>query len=1037
LSEEQPDQPALARDSPVLGLLFVASGFSAVAYQVILSRYVQLIVGSTAYAISALLVAFMLGMSLGSALGGRLADRSRQPLRVYALAEAAIGAYCIAFPLIFPQLQALYLAIAPPIEGPVGPRTAVRFAIGVVAFVLPSVFMGITTPAFTKALAAGRPDMGQRLAHLYALNVFGAAAGALFTAYLLVPRLGLVGSIALASAMNFAVALLALRAARDLPAPAERQPTGAPEGTAGAGSGRLAILLAAALLSGLLSFGLEIVWTHLLAILLGNSVYAFGLMLGALLLGLAGGARLSQNLAGSEERSLTWIGLAQVLAGLFVVLTLGVWDEVPRVFLLFARSSPTFALLEAVRFAVAFALMLLPTTLIGTSFPLVLRCAGTRTSTFGRQVGLVYAVNTLGAVAGAIGGSALLLPGMGSLGSLRFLGVLLMLGGAGLVALLSPARSRLLWAAASAGLAVGGWLLPVQWDFNSLSLASSIYLGRSATEGGEMVFRREDATGGLTTVVRNRDVLTLLTNGKFQGDDNEEVPIQHRLANIPTLFTPGRERALVVGLGTGVTLASLAAHGFEKVVCAEISAPIVSAADRHFSHVNGGVLHWPDVELIQDDGRSVLLERPDRYDVVSVEVTTIWFAGVGSIYSEEFYRLVSSRLKRNGVLLQWFPMHHLSARNLYLVVNTMRRVFPFVSVWNHRHQGFVVASREPLALDLASIRADLAREQLRPYLRELASGSPLELLDDLVITDRDSDGFLDAMADLLLASRDLRSTDTWPVLEYETPKDILSNFSYFQNRATLQRFRSHQPFPFRGEPSPAERVLAEAAFARSWADPRALPRIAQLWAGEPEASAAAGRWVMDELTGEDAEGSGADSDALRDLATSLPHVSALLAGGAASVECRTPPSVVTEQSIVPLAVVAVSGLSLEETQPRAVTDRKVSAEWGQGWLVRPAGQPPRLDLALPGPRRLGALHLAVRPIDGDVVRARVFGRDASGRWHPLAGGDRRTETRCREERLYRLLDGPPLDTLRVELQGHSLSSRISVQEIWAEAADGR
>ena len=145
----------------------------------------------------------MLGISIGSVLGGRLADRTTHPLRLYALAEAAIGAYCILFPLAFPWLQDFYLAIAPPIgEGADGPRNAIRFLVGVAAFLLPSVFMGITTPAFARALSAGRPDLGRWLARLYGWNTFGAAMGAFLTAYLLVPVLGLVGGMALVSGLQ-------------------------------------------------------------------------------------------------------------------------------------------------------------------------------------------------------------------------------------------------------------------------------------------------------------------------------------------------------------------------------------------------------------------------------------------------------------------------------------------------------------------------------------------------------------------------------------------------------------------------------------------------------------------------------------------------------------------------------------------------------------------------------------------------------------------------------------------------------------------
>ena len=184
----------------LLALFFIGSGFSALAYQVILSRYAQLIVGATAYAISALLVAFMLGMSAGAALGGRWADRTDHPLRVYAIAEGAIGLYCISFPVLFPWFTELYLSVVPTIgESTFLARNVVRFALGVGAFVLPTSFMGTTTPAFARAVASHREDSGAWLARLYGWNTFGAALGALTTAYLLVPKLGLVGSMLLAN----------------------------------------------------------------------------------------------------------------------------------------------------------------------------------------------------------------------------------------------------------------------------------------------------------------------------------------------------------------------------------------------------------------------------------------------------------------------------------------------------------------------------------------------------------------------------------------------------------------------------------------------------------------------------------------------------------------------------------------------------------------------------------------------------------------------------------------------------------------------
>ena len=331
---------------------------------------------------------------------------------------------------------------------------------------------------------------------------------------------------------------------------------------------------------------------------------------------------------------------------------------------------------------------------------------------------------TMGAVLGALSGPYLLLPTLGSLSSLRVLGSLLLVAGGLAIYVLADIPKRRAVAAVCVSAILWGPLVPVSWDFNALNMAAAIYLGDSASTRGEILYLREDATGGLTSVVEERGVRTLLTNGKFQGDNTEEIPVQHRAPNIPTLFTKERERALVIALGTGVTLAALAAHGFDEVVCAELSEPIIEAAREYFADVNGDILNAPELRLIQEDGRSILLELPDRYDVITVEVSSIWFAGVGSIYSQEFYELASSRLRRNGVLLQWFPIHYLSARNLFIVVNTVRSVFPHVSLWTHRHQAFVVASNEPLRLDLESVRSGQERTSMASYLRELASGSP-------------------------------------------------------------------------------------------------------------------------------------------------------------------------------------------------------------------------------------------------------------------------------------------------------------------------
>ncbi len=435
--------------------------------------------------------------------------------------------------------------------------------------------------------------------------------------------------------------------------------------------------------------------------------------------------------------------------------------------------------------------------------------------------------------------------------------------------------------------------------------------------------------------------------------------------------------------------------------------------------------------MIQEDGRSVLLESPDRYDVITVEVSSIWFAGVGAIYSTEFYELASSRLRREGVLLQWFPIHHLSARNLFIVVNTVRSVFPYVSLWTHRHQAFVVASNEPLRLDLQSVRDDQQRKGMEPYLRELPSGSPLELLSDLVVTDTDIDRFLDSMSVLLRTKRNVVSTDTWPTLEYETPKDVLENFSYFQNRATFQRFRSTAPFAFRGKPKAIERALQRAAFARGWNDPRALARLAEIWAQEPELSDAASEWLFDELTGENAFGADFGSDPLSELRDQLDALRGLVASAGTVTSCEPMPSFVSRVSYTPLHVTGTSGESLDSTLPEDALDGIFDPELGKGWRVRPDGRPVQLDVGFEAPTSVRSVRMIVRPVDGSVARSRLLGRDENGAWHPLASASQEDDIACQSARVYELSDDAPrLVGLRVVVQGEGNSFRIALHELW-------
>ena len=260
----------------------------------------------------------------------------------------------------------------------------------------------------------------------------------------------------------------------------------------------------------------------------------------------------------------------------------------------------------------------------------------------------------------------------------------------------------------------------------------------------------------------SKRTLTLLTNGKFQGANDVlgEMPAQVGFAVAPLLHTDARERALVIGYGTGVSARTMNAAGFRTVDIVELSADIVRMADRHFADVNGGASGRAGVNLYITDGRNFLLLQDRRYDIVSMEVSSIWFAGAASLYNREFYRLVKRRLRESGVLQQWMQLHHVAPLDMLYILGSVRAAFSRLE----RTASF------------------------QPLLRILRNYSQ-DIFDTLVLDPAGTDAFL---ASFGAPPGLLVSTDDNLFLEYHTPKGNMMNGQDSQ-RGNLALLRQHGP----------------------------------------------------------------------------------------------------------------------------------------------------------------------------------------------------------------------------------------------------
>jgi spermidine synthase len=291
----------------------------------------------------------------------------------------------------------------------------------------------------------------------------------------------------------------------------------------------------------------------------------------------------------------------------------------------------------------------------------------------------------------------------------------------------------------------------------------------------------------------------LYTNGKFQGNTGWEMNAQRFFAHYPSLFVKDYDDLLVIGLGTGTTLGTLAGYPWQKIDVAEISPSILLAARGYFKEANLGAIDDPRVTIHHADGRNFLLVQEQKYDLISMELTSIWFAGAASLYSREFYALVHQRLKPGAVFQQWVQLHHVRDRDFATILNTLRGEFKHVTLFYGGGQGILVASDAALVTSRSRIEA---LEQTPRVAATIPLQRPLlELLDDALVSDAGLDRFL---ADTARAAgepvKQMVSTDGNLYLEYATPHGNVLPWS--AREALVKELRTYR------DPNAAAAMLA-------------------------------------------------------------------------------------------------------------------------------------------------------------------------------------------------------------------------------------
>jgi spermidine synthase len=790
--------------------LLLASGACSLVYETVWLRELRLVFGASTTASAVVVACFVGGLGAGALLFGKRADEHRRPLALYSLLEGGIALSAAATPFLLWLVRALYVAVGGTrVLGPVG-GSAIRLLLSAVVFAVPTVLMGGTLPAVARAVES-RDDRGRRLvAVLYGANTLGAVTGCMLSTFFLFERCGNRLTLWVACLTNLSIAAAARILSRDMPemggAQADAATTDAPAG--GERGAPAWFTLSASAVVGFVFCLMELVWYRMLGPLLGGTVFTFGLVLALALLGIGlGGVAYGVQ---SRERSTTasafaWTCLAEAVC---VALPYALGDRLAVLAVVLRPvGSLSFARYVA-GWAVVAGIVVVPAAFIsGIQFPLLVGLLGRGDERVGRDVGRVYASNTLGAIAGSLAGGFGLLPLLTAPGCWRFIVLLLVALGACAMAL--DVRRRPLVALAPGVLAVVALALlgatgpTAVWRHNPIGAGrvnASVLATPNEARNWERLRRRTiawEAEGRESSVaLAQENGLSFVVNGKSDGNARGDASTQVMLGLVGALLHPHPTRAMVIGLGTGESAGWLAdVPTMTAVDVAELEPAILEVA-RRSEVANRQALDNPKLRVEIGDARELLLTSKQPCDLVVSEPSNPYRAGIASLFTREYYEAAASRLGEDGLFLQWIQAYGVHSQTIHTVVATLQSVFPEVETWElMAGDMLLVGAKKPIDHDAGRLRARIAEEPFRSALALTWRSTDLETLLSHFVA---SNGFARQIA---AQEAGRINTDDENLVEFGFAKSVgtQASFSVNELRDAARAAGQQRPAPASGD----------------------------------------------------------------------------------------------------------------------------------------------------------------------------------------------------------------------------------------------
>jgi spermidine synthase len=646
-------------------LLFAGSGCAALIYEIVWFQLLQLVIGSTAVSLGLLLAAYMGGLCLGSLLLPRFVPSRLHPLRIYALLELGIGI-----------LGILALFVTPALGHTWFPRL-----LSALSLLPATILMGASLPALSRLCKSSAA-----LGYLYSANIAGAVFGCLFAGFYLLRVYDMGVASYTAAAMNLTVAAGSLLLSRS-PAPSRKPPSWTETCKTPLGRTTVPVVYLAIALSGLSALGAEVVWTRLLSLLLGATVYTFSIILAVFLIGLWLGSTAGSALTKRTQNPGLAFAACQILLAAWIAWTaytlahsLPYWPVDP-----WLSTDPWFNFeLDLVRCTWA----IFPATLFwGASFPLALAAAAPAHVDPAQLSGRIYAANTAGSIVGALAFSLLLIPAIGTAHCEQVLIALAALAAAVALPRLVPISLALL-IACTLILTVSD----VPWQVIAYGRRMApILRGAQLYDQNypTTILYRGEGINSSVLIAERAGQRHFYVSGKAEASTAPlDMRLERMMGHIPALIHPNPKSILVVGFGAGITAGSFVPYpDVESITICELEPLIPPASTRFFGKQNYNVLHDRRTRIVYDDARHYIYTTPNRFDVITTDPIHPWVKGTSTLYSKEYYELVKTHLRPGGVVAQWLPIYDSDAETVKTELATFFDVFPNGTIWSNYQKG--------------------------------------------------------------------------------------------------------------------------------------------------------------------------------------------------------------------------------------------------------------------------------------------------------------------------------------------------------------